>query len=333
MNNQHKQNLKFSLSIESLVEKFLYYLEYEKNNSPKTLENYSLWLNRFINYIWDIDVTKIKAMHILDYRMYLNSLDLSKKTINYHIVAIRSFLKFCLKNDIDCMSPEKLELSKIPNREINYLLEDEVEKIMQAPFLLKQNDLKRKRDSAILWMLYGTGLRVSELIQIKRSQINPDNKQFSVVWKWSKIRASFLTKKGVKLMTNSPIVKATPDGIVLKDGQEIKTKTLIWTCGVQGNSFIASSGLTPGKRNRVQVNDYMQSMDKEEVYLVGDNAYYEIDGKPIPQIVETAIQTGECAAHNIAADIAKTEKKKFKLNTHGFISYAHTTMEEYYRRA
>jgi site-specific recombinase XerD len=79
------------------------------------------------------------------------------------------------------MSPEKLELSKIPNREINYLLEDEVEKIMQAPFLLKQNDLKRKRDSAILWMLYGTGLRVSELIQIKRSQINPDNKQFSVV--------------------------------------------------------------------------------------------------------------------------------------------------------
>ena len=191
---QNKQNIKFSLSIESLIEKFLYYLEYEKNNSPKTLENYSLWLNRFINYIWDIDVTEIKAMHILDYRMYLNSLNLSKKTINYHIVAIRSFLKFCLKNDIDCMSPEKLELSKIPNREINYLLEEEVEKIMQAPFLVKQNDLKRKRDSAILWMLYGTGLRVSELISVKRSQINPESKQFSVVWKWSKIRATFLTK-------------------------------------------------------------------------------------------------------------------------------------------
>lgn len=131
--------------------------------------------------------------------------------------------------------------------------------------------------------------------------------------------ADFLTGKGVKLMTNSPIVKATPDGIVLKDGQEIRTKTLIWTCGVQGNSFTASQGLTPGKRNRVQVNDYMQSMDKEEVYLVGDNAYYEIDGKPIPQIVETALQTGECAAHNIAADITKTEKKKFVLNTHGFM--------------
>ncbi|HWR62019.1 MAG TPA: FAD-dependent oxidoreductase, partial [Clostridia bacterium] len=130
---------------------------------------------------------------------------------------------------------------------------------------------------------------------------------------------NFLTRKGVKVLTNAPIVKATPDSIVLKDGKVINTKTLIWTCGVQGNSFSVSTGLTQGKRNRIQVNDYMQSMDKEEVYVVGDNAYYEIDGKPIPQIVETALQTGECAAHNIAAAINKTEKKKFVLNTHGFM--------------
>jgi len=193
-NNQFQQNSKFSLSIESLIEKFLYYLEYEKNNSPKTLENYSLWLNRFVNYVWDINVIEIKSMHVLDYRMYLNGLGLSKKTINYHIVAIRSFFKFCLKNDIDCISPEKLELSKIPNREVNYLLEDEVQKIMEAPLLLEKDDLKRKRDLAILWTLYGTGLRVSELVSIKRSQINSDSKQFSVVWKWSKIRAIFMTK-------------------------------------------------------------------------------------------------------------------------------------------
>lgn len=130
---------------------------------------------------------------------------------------------------------------------------------------------------------------------------------------------NFLKRKGVKVLTNAPIVKATPDSIVLKDGQVIKNRTLIWTCGVQGNSFSVSTGLTQGKRNRIQVNDYLQSMDYENVYAVGDNAYYEIDGKPIPQIVETAIQTGECAAHNIAADITKTEKKKFVLNTHGFM--------------
>ena len=49
--SDQKQYKKFSLSVESLLEKFLYYLEYEKNNSPKTLENYSLRLNRFTNYV------------------------------------------------------------------------------------------------------------------------------------------------------------------------------------------------------------------------------------------------------------------------------------------
>lgn len=195
MNQKITQNGKFSITIESLIEKFLYYLEYEKNTSPKTLENYSLWLNRLVDYIWDMPVDQIKSMHILDYRMYLNSLWLSKKTINYHIVAIRSFLKFCLKNDIDCISPDKLELSKIPNREISYLLEEEVLQLMSAPEKFEKNGLKIKRDSAILWMLYGTGLRVSELISVTRSQINSDSKQFSVVWKWSKIRAIFLTQK------------------------------------------------------------------------------------------------------------------------------------------
>lgn len=131
----------------------------------------------------------------------------------------------------------------------------------------------------------------------------------------------FMQKKKVNVMTNAAIVKATPDGIALKDGREIKAKTLIWTCGVQGNSFVPGTGITAGtgKRNRIQVNDFMQSMDYTNVYAIGDNAWYEIDGKPIPQVVETAIQTGECAAHNIAADITKTEKKKFQLNIHGFM--------------
>ena len=131
--------------------------------------------------------------------------------------------------------------------------------------------------------------------------------------------ANYLKKKKVDVLTNSSIVKATSEGIVLKDGRELKAKTLIWTCGVQGNSFVPSTGITQGKRNRIQVNDFMQSSDYTNVYAVGDNAYYEIDGKPFPQIVESALQTGECAAHNIAADIEKTDKKKFELNTHGFM--------------
>ena len=180
--------------MESLLEKFLYYLEYEKNNSPKTLENYSLWLNRFVNYIGNVDVRDIKSMQILDYRMYLNQLWLSKKTINYHIVALRSLFKFCLKKDIDCIIPNKLEVVKMPNREINFLTQEEVQKVLEAPSQYEKNEFIKKRDTAILQMLYGTGLRVTELINLKRSQIDSETKQFSVMGKWSKIRAIFMTE-------------------------------------------------------------------------------------------------------------------------------------------
>lgn len=185
----------FDFSVEVLLEKFLNYLEYEKNNSPRTLENYSLWINRFVSYVWNVDVTTITKMQILDYRMYLNQLWLSKKTINYHIVALRSFFKFCLKNDIDCISPDKLELAKMPTREINFLTQEEVDKILQAPLDFEKDDLKRKRDYAILQILYSTGLRVTELINLTRDQIDSETKQFSVMWKGSKIRAIFLTEK------------------------------------------------------------------------------------------------------------------------------------------
>ncbi|MDD2482499.1 MAG: FAD-dependent oxidoreductase [Lutispora sp.] len=130
---------------------------------------------------------------------------------------------------------------------------------------------------------------------------------------------NYMIKKGVKVLNGAAIVKATEEGIVLKDGTEISTDTLIWTCGVQGNSFCVETGFTEGKRCRVLVNDYLQTVDKENIYAVGDNAYYEINGRPIPQIVETAIQTGECAAKNIIADIKNKEKEKFQLNTHGFM--------------
>lgn len=130
---------------------------------------------------------------------------------------------------------------------------------------------------------------------------------------------NYMKKKKVQVLTNAAIVKATADGIVLKDGREIKSKTLIWTCGVQGNSFVPGTGIKQGPRNRIQVNEFMQSMEYTNVYAIGDNAYYEVNGKPFPQVVEAALQTGECAAANIHADITKTEKHKFELNIHGFM--------------
>lgn len=93
-------------------------------------------------------------------------------------------MKFCIKNDIQCISPEKLELSKIQSKEVNYLSEEEVDKIMNAPKQHKTpNALQIARDEAILWFLYGSGLRVTELTHITRDQIKTDSNQFAIVGK------------------------------------------------------------------------------------------------------------------------------------------------------
>jgi len=147
------------------------------------VENYSLWINRFIEYLGDIEADKVKSMHVLDFRISLSKQGLSQKTINYHVVGLRSFFKFLLRNDIETISPDKLDLAKIPPRQLSYLLEEEVQKILEAPLQFEKNRLKMLRDQAILYTLYGTGLRVSELIALHKSDIKLGEKQFSVIGK------------------------------------------------------------------------------------------------------------------------------------------------------
>jgi NADH dehydrogenase len=130
---------------------------------------------------------------------------------------------------------------------------------------------------------------------------------------------AFLQKKGVKVLTSSPIIEVTADSLTLKSGETIKTKTLIWNGGVQANSFAANVGLKTNRRGRLEVNEFMQSVDYPNVYAIGDNCYFDQDnnGSPMPALVESALQSGKCAAHNILADINGKDKKRMKLNLHG----------------
>ncbi len=196
-NKSFFKNKGSSTTISALLEKFMYYLKYERNVSPKTMENYYLRLNRFLEFVGDIDISKINRMQLLDYRMALHKNGLNVKTINYHIVAIRAFLRFVLKNDIDCISPDKLELAKTPPREVNYLDDKEIGRILAAPLEYGKWALKQARDFAILQFLYGTWLRVSELINLQKKDIKLDSNQFSVVGKWSKLRSVFATKSAI----------------------------------------------------------------------------------------------------------------------------------------
>ena len=192
----------FSNTLSSNLERFVNYLQYTKNASPKTIENYSLRVNRFIEYIWDVDASEIKMIHIQDFRTSLIKQGLSPKTVNYHAVGLRSFFKFMLRNDIETLSPEKIDLAKIPPRRVSYLSEEEVEAILDAPARYEKKPLKILRDKAILATLYGTGLRVTELITLKTSDVKLNENQFSVIWKGSKLRAVFLTQDAKEKLKN-----------------------------------------------------------------------------------------------------------------------------------
>ena len=131
---------------------------------------------------------------------------------------------------------------------------------------------------------------------------------------------NYMTKHGMTILKNSPIVEVTPESITLKSGDKIKTQTLIWTCGIQNNTDCLAYGLETARANRLQANKYMQSTKYENVYLVGDCAYVEEEpGKGNPQIVEAAEQTAKTAANNIIASIENKEKQAFKSSYHGFM--------------
>lgn len=150
---------------------------------------------------------------------------------------------------------------------------------------------------------------------------------------------TFLKKKGADVRLNTPIVEVKPDSVVVKGGAEIACETLIWTCGVKGCEFAGNLNFSNGahsskpaeseedhnlrfnikKKCRIQSNQYMQSLDYPNVYLVGDVIWYKDHNHTLPQVVETAMFTAHVSAYNIWAEIHGKEKKKFRSNYHGFL--------------
>ncbi|WP_088073191.1 NAD(P)/FAD-dependent oxidoreductase [Litchfieldia alkalitelluris] len=131
---------------------------------------------------------------------------------------------------------------------------------------------------------------------------------------------AYLVKKGVEVLKKSPIIEVNADHVILKSGEVIPTHTLIWTAGVQANSDTEDYGMTRGRAGRLKVNAHMEAEGLEDVYVVGDLAYFEEEpDTPTPQIVEAAEQTAATAAKNIAADISGGEKVEFKGKYHGIM--------------
>ncbi len=185
-----------NMAINQLITQFLEYLEIEKNRSQKTLENYDHYLKRFLIFTKVKNPSDINLEMVRKYRIHLNRItdndgkSLKKTTQNYHVIALRAFLKYLAKQDIKTLSAEKIELGKNPERDITFLNSDEVKRLLSAP---KGDDLSPLRDKAILETLFSTGLRVSELCSLNRDSTNIKNGEFSVLGKGGKMRIVFLS--------------------------------------------------------------------------------------------------------------------------------------------
>lgn len=189
------------MKLSDAIRQFLEYCEIEKNQSQKTLINYDHYLGRFLEFAGDLDLSKIDLNLVKKYRLHLNRYEfrpnepLTIKTQNYHIIALRAFFKYCVKQDWKSLEPEKVELSKIPDRTVEYLDRDELEMLFNS---VDTSKIQGLRDRAILEFLYSTGLRISELVSLNREQINLDRGEFQVRGKGRKMRIVFLSDRAKK---------------------------------------------------------------------------------------------------------------------------------------
>src|SRR3954469_14618669 len=154
------------MDYEDAVAQFLEYLELEQNRSMRTIQNYSHYLNRLADFAGDIKLSDLDTELVRKWRMWLNRLptatneELTKTTQNYHLIALRSFLRFCAKRDWETLQPDKIELAKTKRPQVTFLNPEELQRLMEQPDITKLNGL---RDRAILELLFSSGLRVSEL--------------------------------------------------------------------------------------------------------------------------------------------------------------------------
>lgn len=190
------------MTLKESIHQFLEHIEIERNRSRNTVENYAFYFRRFQGWCAKNGIERPEQITldvIRSYRLWLNRLHsdhpLKKNTQNYHLISIRSYLKYLSKRDIKTLAAEKIELAKIPERSVEFLEGDDLDRFLSSPSHTGDPELIRKRDRAILELLFSTGLRVSELASLRRDSINLSKDEFSIRGKGDKMRIVFLSDR------------------------------------------------------------------------------------------------------------------------------------------
>jgi site-specific recombinase XerD len=220
-------------SMQQLKTQFLEYIEIEKGRAIRTVENYDHYLTVFFNQTKITDPKDITDTKVRDFRIWLNRQTtgnnratgetIKKKTQNYYLIALRTFLKFLTRRNITSLPSDHIELAKIGERQIDVISQEELKRLLDAPN--NEKNLERKyRDKAILEMLFSTGLRVSELCSL-RNDLDLHLDEFSIRGKGGKVRVVFLSDEAKKAVKNYlAIRKNMSDALFVKINDEVSSK-------------------------------------------------------------------------------------------------------------
>ncbi|MBW7954833.1 tyrosine-type recombinase/integrase [Candidatus Gracilibacteria bacterium] len=181
---------------------FLDWLQFMKNKSPKTIEQYNRHLLKFEDYLIDIGLKDIELKDfdikiINDFRIFLHKnskKSISIKTANAYMITLRSFFKYLEKQDIQSFSPTKIDLIKNEERKVEFLTNEELDRLVNS---IGDENIKDLRDLAIIKTIYSTGLRVSETISLNINDIDFTQKQFTIRGKGRKLRIVFIGEDAI----------------------------------------------------------------------------------------------------------------------------------------
>lgn len=192
-----------SQNLTILKRQFLEHVEIEKGRSLKTVENYDRYVTTFLKFLKSEDPEQITAETLREYRLWLNRKSASvqvrntdtikKRTQNYYLIALRSFLKYLTKRGIKSLAADSIELAKVPERSLDLISSEELGRLLNGP-MTEENENKKLRDKAILELFFSTGLRVSELCGLPR-ELDLTKDEFSVRGKGEKVRVVFLSEE------------------------------------------------------------------------------------------------------------------------------------------
>ena len=197
-----------------LIDQFLEYLEIEKNCSKLTIRDYRHYLTVFDQWFTPArdasqrdaggstrSIENLDLSTVRKYRVFLanreddKGLTLKKVTQNYYIIALRSFLRFLIKNDHKTLEPSKIDLPKTESRSLKFLERDQIDQLVTAIDTSKEEGI---RDRAIFELLFSTGLRVSELVKLNHDKINLDRREFGVIGKGGRARLVFISDRAAE---------------------------------------------------------------------------------------------------------------------------------------